>query len=246
MDNLHQTKSRGLTARRILIYSWFSLLAVILVILIDPVGRAITRFLLLLTLPAFYFLGLFLIRRYKKILLIAVLPGVFFIFFLFLPGWEIDRGRLQGLYVKSLTVYEGTSYIWGGENRLGIDCSGLVRRGLIDANLQLACLTLNPRPFRTACALWWYDCSAAALLNEYRQWTRPLFTAESINAIPASRLHPGDIAVTSGGAHVLAYLGGNTWIEADPSFQKVIKVKTPAQNPWFLHPVHIIQWTQLR
>jgi hypothetical protein len=246
LENLQPIKPRRLTIRRFLIYIWFSLLAGILVIILDPVGRAMTRLLLLLAVPAFYLLGLFLIRRYKNILLVGTLPGLFFLLFLFLPSREIDRDRLQVLYIKSLEAYEGTRYIWGGENRLGIDCSGLVRKGLIDANIKLAYLTLNPGPFRTACVLWWYDCSAAALLNGYRQWTRPLFIAESINAIPASRLHPGDLAVTSDGAHVLACLEGKTWIEADPSFQKVIKVKIPTQNPWFLHPVHIIQWTQLR
>ncbi|MBI3986575.1 MAG: C40 family peptidase [Lentisphaerae bacterium] len=33
--------------------------------------------------------------------------------------------------VQCLRRYEGTLYVWGGENRRGIDCSGLVRKKVI-------------------------------------------------------------------------------------------------------------------
>lgn len=58
---------------------------------------------------------------------------------------------------------------------------------------------------------------------------------------------PGDMAVTSSGVHVLAYLGERTWIEADPNElqgNRVIRVKTPTRNAWFNMPVHIMRWRQ--
>ena len=63
--------------------------------------------------------------------------------FLF-PGREHDS-RTTREYVTELLRYEGAKYIWGGENWLGIDCSGLVRSALITANYKLGILTLNPR-----------------------------------------------------------------------------------------------------
>lgn len=84
-----------------------------------------------------------------------------------------------------------------------------------------------------------------ALRDGYKGLTTPLFQAQSINAITNSRLAPGDIAVTADGAHVLAYLGDNHWIEADSGPMRTIIVATPTENRWFSVPVHILRWTQL-
>jgi peptidoglycan/LPS O-acetylase OafA/YrhL len=54
------------------------------------------------------------------------------------------------------------------------------------------------------------------------------------------------LAVTANGVHVLAYVGNQTWVEADPGEWKVIQVKVPATNPWFLVPVRIVRWAQLQ
>jgi hypothetical protein len=37
----------------------------------------------------------------------------------------------------------------------------------------------------------------------------------------AQNLRPGDLAVTTSGSHVLAYLDDNRWIEADPDIMRV-------------------------
>jgi cell wall-associated NlpC family hydrolase len=141
--------------------------------------------------------------------------------------------------------YEGTRYVWGGENRLGIDCSGLVRKGLINANIRLGLQTLNPRLVRSALDLWWHDCSAKALRDEYRNYTARLSQAQNINDIPPDLVLPGDLAITSDGSHVLAYLGDKTWIEADPNEMKVIAVEIPSDNMWFKTPVYLVRWSQL-
>jgi len=165
--------------------------------------------------------------------------------FLILPGSEPDQVRLRKEYISVLKRYEGTVYIWGGENKIGIDCSGLVRNGLIDANVLVGIKTLNPKPIRTALNMWWNDCSASALRDGYRNYTKTLFKAENINSANIDAMLPGDIAVTVDGVHVLAYLGENLWIEADPGVMRVILVKTPTNNPWFTVPVYILRWTQL-
>src|SRR5688500_6038169 len=44
---------------------------------------------------------------------------------LLLPGRGVDAMDLRARMVTALRHYEGVSYVWGGENALGIDCSGL-------------------------------------------------------------------------------------------------------------------------
>ncbi len=142
--------------------------------------------------------------------------------------------------VASLRRYEGTPYYWGGEKASGIDCSGLIRRGLMDA-----CVTegwKNPALWRRAAELWWHDSSARALRDGYRGWTRRLGTADSIRTADESLLQPGDLAVTENGVHVLAYLGGGTWIQADPGAGRVIALPASAENGWFAKPVVLLRW----
>ncbi len=120
-----------------------------------------------------------------------------------------------------------------------------MRKGLITANFQQGFLTLNPNLLRTGFWLWWYDSSAAALKDEYRNYTKKLFFSNSINAIDYKKIHSGDMAVTEDGVHILAYLGDKVWIEADPIYKKVIKVSIPeTDNPWFNTPVYILRWQQ--
>jgi NlpC/P60 family len=168
--------------------------------------------------------------------------------FLALPGRASDPAALRDEYVHALARYEGTRYVWGGENGRGIDCSGLIRRGLIDASLKRGIATANPALVRTGVSLWWHDCSAKALKEEYRAQTKFVLVASDFNGLDHSRIRPGDMAVTANGVHILAYLGDRVWIEADPNAlvgDKVIAVRVPAANPWFGQPVHIIRWRQL-
>jgi NlpC/P60 family len=159
-----------------------------------------------------------------------------------LPGSNPDPARLRADYVDGLKRYEGTPYVWGGENRLGIDCSGLVRRGLIDASLREGIACFNPGLIRQSFAMRWYDCSAKALMEEYRAQTHHLFRVESIQTLDHSRILPGDFGVTANGVHTLAYLGDSLWIEADPGPHKVVVVNAKEDVGWLRLPVQIMRW----
>lgn len=162
-----------------------------------------------------------------------------------MPGRSHSRAALRAKSVEVLQSFEGTPYVWGGEGRLGIDCSGLVRQGLIRASLAEGMASGDGDLLRSAASLWWHDATARALRDQHRGATRLLFEAPSINAVPVDRLEPGDFAVTSNGVHVLAYVGDGRWIQADPGAGAVVTVETPSADPWFGVPVHVMRWEAL-
>ncbi|MBD2295408.1 C40 family peptidase [Anabaena sphaerica FACHB-251] len=140
-----------------------------------------------------------------------------------------------------MNSFLGTNYLWGGENKLGIDCSGLVRQGLVGANLKYGLLSLNPQLIREGISIWFFDASAEALASEYRNKTKVIMKANSINELDHEKIQPGDIAVTQDGTHTLAYIGNQTWIEADPNYLKVIQLQvSDKNNPWFNVPIYIV------
>ncbi len=161
------------------------------------------------------------------------------------PGRTPDPVVLRTYYVQDMQQYTGSRYIWGGESPRGIDCSGLIRVGMIDSDFKLGISTFNPRLIRAGISLWWHDCSAAALKNQYRNSTIPLFDASNLNALDYSRLLPGDFVVTNTGLHTLAYIGDRSWIEADPNALRVITLSAPNKSIWFGVPMTVLRWRQL-
>ncbi len=154
---------------------------------------------------------------------------------------------LRSDYILGLQRYEGVRYYWGGETTRGIDCSGLVRRGLIDALFRRGLRNLDAGLVRQAIGLWWHDCTANALGEQHRRLTVHVLDTPSINALDHSKVLPGDLAVTTGGIHVMAYLGSNRWIEADPGAGRVITVSAPSHdNSWFHSPMNIVRWSILQ
>jgi len=165
--------------------------------------------------------------------------------FLAAPGRSLNTTALRREYARSLRGYEGARYVWGGETALGIDCSGLPRCALMKANWRQGILTANPRLIRESIALWWFDSSAHALMDGYRDKTRLLVVTPSLNKFDYARLLPGDFAVTAGGAHALVYLGEKTWIEADPGpARRVVTLQVPGHSAWLQMPAHIMRWRQ--
>jgi len=226
-------------------HAWLLLLLGIIGLFLYPVAYRSSRLLLLVCLGLFWGLSVIRLRRHRIAQIAVLAVSAICLGFLCLPGRPVDVGALRQGYVNSLKRYEGTLYFWGGENRIGIDCSGLVRRGLINANVRLGLSTLNPTPMRTALSLWWHDCSARALRDEYRGYTLGLSTANSINDADHNSILPGDMAVTTDGIHILAYIGNKEWIAADPGAMRVLIEVVPSNSPWFSRSIRLIRWSQL-
>lgn len=187
---------------------------------------------------------LYLVWRQRLLRAIGLSIVLSVVIFLALPGNPEAGRNLQSNYLQMLRTYEGSPYVWGGENHLGIDCSGLVREGLIQANLQHGLQTFNPALVRSGLGMWWFDAGADALLQEYRDYTKRLFPASSVNQLDHTKIQPGDLAATADGEHILAYLGDRQWIEADPDLQKVVIEMVPTENHWFDVPIHTLRWKQ--
>jgi hypothetical protein len=188
-----------------------------------------------------------LVRRSKTALAIFSLCAISPVAFLLAPGRPLDSRQLAERYRVELLRYQGTRYVWGGENRLGIDCSGLVRIALVNAMLRQGIATANPALVRSGLSLWWHDKSALSLRDGGDGTTIPITSADSINAIDCSEIHLGDLAVTASGVHVMAYAGDHLWVEADPNRHRVIAAVAPVpNNSWFATKVRVMRWIVLR
>ena len=175
-------------------------------------------------------------------LILPLLAAIPFI----LPEGKIDSNELRQDYVRRMTDFAGTKYFWGGESSRGIDCSGLPRRALRDALLAYGVRHFNGGAFRAYLEQWWFDASAQALGEGYRDYTSPLGITGTIHEMDYRDLAPGDLAVTTRGVHVLAYAGDGRWIQADPGFGAVVTLDgRTGDNKWFLVPVTTHRWRLL-
>ena len=153
-----------------------------------------------------------------------------------------DINQLRLAYVEGLNRYKGVRYYWGGESPKGIDCSGLIRRGLIDAFFLQGLRTFDAGLVRHAIWVWWHDCTAHEF-GEGRGFTTILFPAQNLNELDHSKILPGDLAVTRTGVHIMAFVGDHLWIEADPDLGRVVSVTAPSNdNAWFHEPMMIVRW----
>lgn len=171
--------------------------------------------------------------------LIVVYAGM--AIFLLLPSSPpLDRTALRSSYVESMQAYTGCRYFWGGEGWFGIDCSGLVRKGLEDALAKQGFATANPAMVRESLALYEIDATARALGEGYGGRTETVTLDHAL-------LQPGDLAVTDSGVHVMAYLGDKRWIGADPGEGRVTVFTIPVElNGWFNTPMKIVRWKILQ
>lgn len=164
---------------------------------------------------------------------------------LLLPGRAVDTADLRARSVAALRHYDGVTYLWGGENSIGIDCSGLVRRARMDAEWSYAFAHWDPAAIRRALSLWWFDQSAFAMGQLDRGTTVHLSEVENLATCPQDRYLPGDFAIL-GGVHVVAALGEGTWIEADPSAEKVLILPPGSDNMWLKQKATLVRWTVLQ
>ena len=178
-----------------------------------------------------------------------VLVGIYLVtaIFLILPGRKLrDHAALRQAYVEAMQAYQGTRYVWGGEGRFGIDCSGLVRKGWEDALVSQGLFTGNSALIREGASVYWNDTTAKVLGEGYTGRTTLVTTCPSLNTADYTLLLSGDLAVTQNGVHVLAYLGDKTWIAADPGEGKVARFVVPEkENAYFFTPMRIVRWKML-
>ncbi len=240
--------SRKITFRKAAFVLWLALWPLLLMVHFYPIRVGFIRLFLVVGVALLWSGALWLMWKIKALRFAGLAATVVVLGALMLPGRSDDSQKLRDEYVRALKSYKGTIYVWGGETHRGIDCSGLIRCGLIDANLHRGMKTFNPALLRRAFSLWWHDSSALAMKQGYRGQTQLLFTASSLNDADYTRLQTGDIAVTQSSAHVLAYVGDRTWIEADPNAlfgDKVVQIQVPTRNAWFHSPMSLMRWRQL-
>jgi hypothetical protein len=235
-----------MTKKRFILLGWRVALLLWITLTLWPVTYGITRLLQAVLLVGLW-IGMIVIWWHKRWVGWSLLSSIgLCAVFLLLPGREFASAQLRVRYVKELQSYSGVRYVWGGENCFGIDCSGLVRRAAFQTLWKQSLLTLNPGLSREAIEFWWHDASARALAGEHRNQTMRLLESSSIIDLDSSRLLPGDLAVTSDGVHVLAYLGGGEWIEADPDVGRVVSIQagkgSSDANSWLRVPVTILRW----
>ncbi len=210
------------------------------------------RLLLIATILFGLFTGLLYLFRLLKSYPRAILPSAFF--FMLVVVWAVLGNKpynvpmLQNAYIRRLTSLTGVRYVRGGETNTGIDCSGLARVALWQAMLKQGVRQVNPgllgpRLLR----FWWRDVSAETCWQERTGYTRPVGSAPMLAGWDTSKLHQGDLAITRDGVHVLIFMGGKRWVEADPGEHKVV-VKEAAANSThgsFRLPVVIMRWRAL-
>ncbi len=154
---------------------------------------------------------------------------------------EVNPKDLTHMYVENLKSSSGIEYVWGGEGWMGLDCSGLPRRSMIKALFKYTYLKFNGQALIACFDLWINDASAKEFLNGYGGRVVVDGTRYKINSV-RSDVKAGDIAVTYGGVHVMAYLDKQTIIQAEPERSKVVIDKIPCDNSWYDADVCLIRW----
>ena len=220
---------------------------IFLTCLLAPVRNDYVRGLMIMLLLTSALGWLFAVWSRPKLRWVLLVAFVLPFALLSLPERKLPSRRTDttAAYVKALQSYNGTPYWWGGETRLGIDCSGLIRAGMEDACFLQGLLSADGSLLRHAASLWLHDESAKALGEGYSGLTVPVSEGRSLNDMDYRELQAGDLAIAGGGVHILAYLGDRRWIQADPSEDKVIICKVPSQNTWFGGQVKIVRWAML-
>ncbi|MCM8528901.1 MAG: C40 family peptidase [Lentisphaeraceae bacterium] len=202
-----------------------------------PVNSFLSRCTLICIFLFFWFSPYIAGVRNLKFIIAHLLLTIFVIASPFIFIRKSKPFETNELYLKNLHSFAGTPYYWGGENLIGIDCSGLPRKSMMNACFYTGL-------FSKAAELWWYDSSARALSEHYRNYTEKVASFSSLRQVDYSLLKAGDMAVTSDGIHVIVYLGNERWIQADPNQGRVV-IEDPkvTKSSWFDLKVNVVRWS---
>jgi len=225
---------------------WWLWAAVTLILFAIPIGNRILRASEVGTLLILWagLIALNWSRLWLRWSLVALTAGLA-LFLAWPTKSSADAAELRADYLAALRRYEGVRYVWGGENRFGIDCSGLTRRAMIDTLLTRGFTRADPASLRAGLSLWWRDCSAKTLGAGGQGQTVSVMQTASLNTLDATRIAPGDLAVTESGVHILAHLGNGEWIQADTVPMRVVRTQSPSNDAWFSVPMKIVRWRVL-
>ena len=233
--------------RRLILIGTLGAVAGVCLIPLNPVNSKFLKLAWLCMIAGAWagFLLLLWKRSYARIALF-MLP-IFLVIPFFLTGSGIDGNELRADYVRRMAAFEGANYYWGGESARGIDCSGLPRRAFRDALLSYGIRHADGSALRAYLEQWWFDASARALGEGYRDYTQSLNSTGTIREMDYTDLDPGDLAVTTSGIHMLAYFGDGKWIQADPAIGSVVVLEgRESENAWFRAPVTMHRWSLLQ
>lgn len=232
--------------RRLILLLTLGSVVALIVLNLDPVSTRAHRLVILCSLAGVCFGPLLLLwKSVAARIVFLALPLLLLAPFL-LPGKDIEQKALGDDYLKRMVTYEGIGYHWGGENRRGIDCSGLPRKAMRDALLDQGLRTMNGTCTRLFLKHWWNDASAKALAAGYLGFAVPTGENGTIATMSYGKLQPGDLAVTQDRRHVLIFLGDEDWIQADPAAEKVtIANGRTGDSAWFAVPVTLHRWSVL-
>ena len=184
--------------------------------------------------------------RHKLARLVLIIVPMLCALFLVTGGSGIaDSDALRRRFVERLRDYDGVRYVYGGENHRGVDCSGLVRAAMVRALVDRGFASLDSATMRSAFTLWWRDTNAIQLGKGAHGLTLPIGDGSPLPMRAAQNVRPGDLAVTTSGSHVLAYLGDHRWIEADPDVARV-QIVDLNTSPIADQEVLLVTWRWLR
>jgi hypothetical protein len=234
--------SRRISFRGLLLGLWLLSWPALAAAVWYPIATPLTRWAVLLVLAGLWAfpMGIWRGRPLRIVCLsAAILVGIF----LLLPGRPFDHERLRLLYVQRLAAYDGTKYLWGGENGAGIDCSGLVLRAMVETLAIEGIQTANAALVRQSLDVWWHRSTARELGNGYDGRTS-LLTTGKVGDVPEATLKAGDLAIVGEGTHIIAYLGDQKWIEAAPG-QRRVRIFTLAQR-YSNARARMVRWMQLQ
>ena len=187
-----------------------------------------------------------LIWRHKLLRIgLIVAPGLLALFVALADSRIPDSAALRHSFVERLKEYDGVRYVYSGENPRGVDCSGLVRAAMVRALVDRGLISLDAGMLRSAFNLWWRDTNAIQLGKGANGLTLPLGDGSPLPMRAAQNVRLGDLAVTTSGSHVLAYLGDQRWIEADPDVERVHIVDLTT-SPIAGQEVLLVTWRWLR
>lgn len=128
---LPSTDNRISLANKVIRRVGFWMIFQTLLLCVYPVEYRSTRLLLLLGLAGTWLGGLWFWWGNKIFRASFLVLAILLLCYVSLPGRAINPEDLAKQYVRCLHSFHGVTYVWGGEGFLGIDCSGLVRKGMI-------------------------------------------------------------------------------------------------------------------